>query len=150
MRAVATPEEIKFIDDRFNQLIGLSKDAVDRALRYILFANAGGAAATLSFLGAVLPMRMQWAPKAALAFFVLGLISVGVLSAIWVHYCGLLDSNFRRSVTDFYQNQISFDTMVADDFTRSQKTIWLYIVGYVAFGCFIAGAALGLLCSSFQ
>lgn len=147
---MATPEESQFIDERFNQLIALSKDAVERALKYLFLANAGGAAATLSFLGAVNAIRTQWAPKVALTFFVLGLILVGVHTAIWVHYSESLYSNFRRDVTQFYQNQITFEAMAADDFKRSQKTKWLYIVGYLTFGCFIAGAAIGLLCSSFE
>jgi hypothetical protein len=39
---MATREEVEFIDDRFNQLIALSKDAGERAMKYLLFTNAGG------------------------------------------------------------------------------------------------------------
>jgi hypothetical protein len=39
--------------------------------------------------------------------------------------------------------------MTAEDLTRSQKTTWLYIIGYASFVCLIAGAAVGLLCTSF-
>jgi len=145
-----TPQEYQFIDERFDQLIGLSKDAVERALKYLFLANAGGAAATLSFLGAVPAMRLQWAPKVALTFFVLGLILVGVHAAIWVHYSESLYRNFRGDVTEFYDNRLAFNEVAAADFTRSQNTKWLYIVGYVAFACFIAGAATGLLGSSFS
>jgi hypothetical protein len=104
---MATQAQIDFIDERFNQLIGLSKDAVERAMRYLFFANAGGAAATLSFLGTVPAMRTQWAAKTALAFFVIGLILVGLHTAIWIHHSESLYKNFYRNVTKFYQNQIT-------------------------------------------
>jgi hypothetical protein len=98
---MATREQLEFIDDRFNQLIGLSRDAFERVIRYLFVANAGGAAATLSFLGTVSAMRTQWATKTALAFFVAGLILVGVHSAIWVHHSDSLYRNFYRDVTRF-------------------------------------------------
>ena len=144
-----TPEQIHFIDARFNQLVAVSKDAIERALKYLFLSNAGGAAATLSFLGAVPAMRTQWALKGALAFFVVGLILVGVHTAIWVHFTDWLFMSLRSDVTKLFQNQIAWETMMAEDAKRAAKTTWLYASGYLAFGCFIAGAAIGLLCSSF-
>jgi hypothetical protein len=94
-------------------------------------------------------MRTQWAPKLALAFFAVGLVLVGVYTAIWVHYSESLFRNFRRDVSRFLQKEITWEAMTGDDATRADKTTWLYVVGYGAFGCFAAGAAIGLLCSSF-
>jgi hypothetical protein len=47
---MATKEQFKFIDERFEQLINDSKDVAEKAAQLLFLANAGGAAATLSFL----------------------------------------------------------------------------------------------------
>jgi hypothetical protein len=72
-------EHFEYIDDRFEQLVTESKDVAEKAAHLLFLANAGGAAATLTFLGAI---RIQWAPKAALVLFVIGIIFVGCHMAI--------------------------------------------------------------------
>ncbi|MGH7824985.1 MAG: hypothetical protein ACREQ7_07385 [Candidatus Binatia bacterium] len=63
-----TREQYEFVDIRWNQLNALAKEDAERAINYLLLTNAGGAIATLSFLGAVESIRSQWAPKGALFF----------------------------------------------------------------------------------
>jgi hypothetical protein len=46
-------EHFEYIDDRFEQLITESKDVAEKAAHLLFLANAGGAAATLTFIGAV-------------------------------------------------------------------------------------------------
>jgi uncharacterized membrane protein len=84
---MATEEQLDFIDKRDNHLVGVSKDAVESALKYIFLTNAGGAVATLSFLGAVFVKRLPL--KFALGLFVAGLILVGVHAALWIHFSKL-------------------------------------------------------------
>jgi hypothetical protein len=82
-----TPEQQQsYIDGRWAQLSALTKDVSDRAAAYLLLTNSGGAVATLSFIGAVESIRSQYAPRIALALFALGLILVGVYTAMRVHY----------------------------------------------------------------
>lgn len=56
---MATQEQLTVVNNRWAQLNNLSRDAVDRALNFLLLTNAGGAIATLSFLGSVPPIRCQ-------------------------------------------------------------------------------------------
>jgi len=41
----------EFISQRWFQLYNLDKDWAERALKYLLLTNAGGAIATMSFIG---------------------------------------------------------------------------------------------------
>lgn len=137
-------EHFEYIDDRFEQLINESKDVANKVAQLLFLSNAGGAAATLSFLGAVAGIRLQWAPKAALVLFVLGIIIVGIHMAIRVHYVDGLLSAFRHDVIKFYEERLDWKTLTDTDAKRSEKVAWQYITGYGSFGCFIVGAIVGL------
>lgn len=141
---------MKYIDDRFEQLITESKDVAEKAAHLLFLANAGGAAATLTFLGAVAGIRIQWAPKAALVLFVIGIIFVGCHMAIRIHHVDRLLSAFQRDVIKFYDEQLEWKTLTDDDAKRSEKVLWQYISGYASFGCFIAGATIGLFFSAIR
>jgi hypothetical protein len=131
-----TPEERDYINNRWSQLNGLSKEAADRAINLLFLTNAGGAIATLSFLGAVEPLRQQWAPKAALFLFILGVILVGTYTAFWVHHVEHLGWYWRRDSNRFFEGQITWQTLNGDDDERAYgKTTRFYVVGYLSFGC---------------
>jgi hypothetical protein len=147
---MATKEQFKFIDERFEQLINDSKDVAEKAAQLLFLANAGGAAATLSFLGAVSGIRLQWAPKAALILFVVGIIFVGIHMAIRIHHVDLLLSRFRHDVIKFYDDHLEWSTLTDADAKRSEKVLWQYLSGYASFGCFIAGTIVGLLFSTIE
>jgi hypothetical protein len=152
-----TQEQLDYINQRWTQLNTLSNDAADKAKKYLLLTNAGGAIATLSFLGAVENIRSQWAPKVALSLFLIGLILIGVNTALWVHHIeGMYKSwlegmykSWRKNTAAFFEHKIDWDTLNAGDDALAYKTTWLYVTGYSSFLCFIAGAGVGLVCSSF-
>jgi hypothetical protein len=130
---MATKEQFEFIDERFDQLIKLSTDGAEQAAKFLFLSNTGGAAATLSFLGAVESIRSQYAPKVALGLFVVGIIIVGVQMAIRVHHAEGLLSNFRHDVIAFYGEQIKWKTLTDEDLARSEKVAWIFITGYASF-----------------
>jgi len=95
-------------------------------------------------------LRPQLAPKIALCFFVLGVILVGAYNALFFHHADNLTIRWHSDVGRFYGGKIGWDTLENDDRERSSRGIvWLYVVGYLSFGCFIAGAAVGLLWARF-
>ena len=115
-----TPEQQQsYIDGRWAQLSALTKDVSDRAAAYLLLTNSGGAVATLSFIGAVESIRSQYAPRIALALFALGLILVGVYTAMRVHYVDRLFAHWRRGVGRFYRGEIDWDTLTREDDERA-------------------------------
>jgi hypothetical protein len=147
---MATREELDFINVRWGQLNALSKESAERAINFLMLTNAGGAVATLSFLGAVQTIRSQWAPQLALFFFILGIILVGVHTAVWVHHVEHMYKHWRIDSTRFLANQLSWDVLNADDDTRSERQVWLlYTLGYLSFACFVLGAFIGLVFTHF-
>jgi hypothetical protein len=145
-----TREQQDFVDIRWNQLNALSKESAERAINFLMLTNSGGAIATLSFLGAVESIRQQWAPKVALFLFILGVILLGVHSALWLHHVVNLDQCWRRDATRFLKDELDWDTLTSDDEARAKsRTLPLYIVGYLSFACFILGAVIGLCFTHF-
>ncbi len=145
----ATQEQLNYINTRWTQLQMLSKDASDKAITYLFLANSGGAIATLSFLGAMQSIRSQWSLKVALGLFVSGVFLVGVNTAIWFHHIEGLFKNWRGSTRRFFQGDLNWDTLNAEDDRLAYRTTWLYVTGYLSFACFVAGAIIGLLFSAF-
>jgi len=137
-------ESINYINQRWSQLNLLSKDVSDRAIKYLMLTNSGGAIAMLSFLGASETVRSLLAPKIALGFFSLGIILVGVLNATILHHVDWLFSSWRTDVKKYMEDKIDWETMTDADDKRSYATTLHYIVGYGAFASFITGSAIAL------
>jgi hypothetical protein len=69
------------IDQRWAQLHALEKEWSEKVVQYLFLTNAGGAAATLGFLGASEKAFNQAGVKLSLGLFILGLILVGFVTA---------------------------------------------------------------------
>jgi hypothetical protein len=84
------------INERWRQLHALEKEWAERAVQYLFLTNAGGAIATLSFLGASEKAFNRTGLKWSLALFVAGLILVGfVIAKTYYHMSGLFKPGFR-------------------------------------------------------
>lgn len=75
---------------------------------------------------------------------------MGVHAALWVHHIEGLYMNWRTNTTRFFRDEIDWKMLNAEDDERSYSVKRLYVAGYASFGCFIAGATVGLLFSSFN
>ncbi|TAK54309.1 MAG: hypothetical protein EPO25_07535 [Gammaproteobacteria bacterium] len=112
-----------------------------RAVSYLLFTNAGGAIALLTFMGGA-PMipRLAWW---SLAVFVIGTFSVGVLNAISYHTSYHLNERYVRAVDLVVSDTIDTKQLVIDPGLR-KIAHWAAVFGYFAFVAFITGSALGI------
>lgn len=136
---------LKYVDTRWDQLLRLVEESELRALKYLTLTNAGGAVATLSFLGASEAVRKLLLPKISLGFFVFGLFAVGVLTALSAHKMGFLFREWKTTANKYTSDEITWGTLLADDSARVEKGRCLLItVAYIAFACFIAGSFVGL------
>ena len=88
-------QRIDHLNTRWGQLYNLEKDWGERAIRYILMTNTGGAIATLSFLGTSDTALSLSAVKVALFFFIFGVFLVGVSTAKTFHH---MSSLFFRAI----------------------------------------------------
>lgn len=142
-----TPKEIQDvnhrIDQRWGQLYELEKESVERAFRYLLFTNSGGAIATLSFLGASTSIQFPLGVKTALLLFVLGIIIVGVSNAMQYHFFTHIFNAYKQDVDTFYKNKNEWADLISNDSKRSVERCRDITVAYLSFGCFILGCAVG-------
>ena len=130
------------INRRWGQLYGLEKEWGEKAHKYLFLTNSGGAIAILSFLGVAKELNGV-GTKVALFLFVLGLIFVGISSAMTFHHMSGLFKQYRESVENLYGDKITWIALGEADKKRAVAT-WLdYAIPYSSFICFIAGSVVG-------
>lgn len=133
------------INQRWKQLYELEKEWGERALRYLLMTNSGGAVATLSFLGASKGAINLLGAKVSLALFIVGIFLVGVSTAKTFHHMSGLFKNFKNDIDHYYADKITWNHLHDEDKERAVEDIWDYITPYASFGCFITGCISGAL-----
>jgi hypothetical protein len=135
---------LKYIDTRWEQLNGLEKEAGERAIKYLMLTNAGGAVAMLSYFGANEEARTLFAAKFALGFFLLGILFVGILDALILHQLDRIFKHWRQASQPYLENNLDWETLDQRDDDLSYRVWPQYLVGYTSFFCLIAGAIAGL------
>ena len=133
----------EFISQRWFQLYNLDKDWAERALKYLLLTNAGGAIATMSFIGAS-KVRVQMGTKLALSLFLAGIIIVGILIAKTYHHMAGLFRNWKMDSDKYLKDKISWDELIEADKNRSQDSKADIFLAYLGGACFIAGVIFGI------
>ena len=130
------------INRRWGQLYELEKEWGEKALKYLILTNSGGAIATLSFLGAAKELTGV-GTKLALFLFVLGLIFAGITIAKTFHHMSGLLKNYKQGVEDFYSDKITWAALSDADKERAVTDCFDYIIPYLSFFCFITGCGIG-------
>lgn len=133
------------INQRWGQLYELEKEWGERALKYLLLTNSGGAIATLGFLGASPAAINMLGAKISLFFFVLGVFLVGVSTAKTFHYMSHLFETWKADVNHYYSDKITWEHLQEEDKKRAAEDFWDYAIPYTSFGCFIAGSVSGAI-----
>lgn len=131
------------INQRWGQLYELEKDWGEKALKYLLLTNSGGAIATLSFLGASPTALGIVGAKIALSLFLVGLVLVGAAIAKTFHHMSNLLRQWKSDVESYYSDKIAWQHLQDEDRKRSVTDVWDYILPYGAFFCFIGGCIVG-------
>ena len=130
------------INRRWGQLYELEKEWSEKALKYLILTNSGGAIATLSFLGTAKELT-GLGTKFALFLFVLGLIFAGItIAKTFHHMSGLLDK-YIQGVENFYSDKMTWTALSDADKERAVTDYCDYIIPYLSFFCFIAGSGIG-------
>lgn len=131
------------ISQRWAQLYELEKEWGERALKYLLLTNSGGAIATLSFLGAAPSAIGMTGAKIALSLFVLGVVLVGVATAKTFHHMSSIFEKWKADVENYYADSITWAHLQNEDRKRAVTDWWDYAIPYASFGCFIIGCVAG-------
>jgi hypothetical protein len=136
-------ERIDYIDHRWKQLYDLTTDSAKSALHYLFLVNAGGAATTLAFIGAVGADKIGLGAKLSLSFFVTGLILFGVSKAMTFHHMDGLFKHWKSLVNDYFSDKIPYEEILQRDNKKAVDGIWDYVFPYASFACFIIGSFTG-------
>jgi hypothetical protein len=126
-------------------LYELEKEWSERALKYLMLTNSGGAIATLSFLGASPAAINMLGAKVSLTLFVLGVFLVGVSTAKTFHHMSGLFKSWREDVDHYYSDKITWEHLRDRDKTRAGSGFWDYAIPYMSFACFLAGSISGAI-----
>jgi hypothetical protein len=112
-----------YIASRWTQLSDACATWDEEALKYLLAVNTAGLAGTLSFLGAMPPLRaLDW-PKTVLGFFAAGLMLVGAYHLVRHHRTRALFWLWRRGV-DEYNRDHDWNRLRDGDVDRSRLLTW--------------------------
>jgi hypothetical protein len=115
------------------------------ARKYLLIVNAGAAVALIAFMGNSPKIRESKFSWICLAVFVIGVILVGVLSALDYQIKVAQFRAWSNHSKDFFKNKIDLDAVYASlDPVEKKFGYWPAVAGYLAFGCFIVGGSLAL------
>ena len=133
------------INQRWRQLYELEKEWGERVLRYLLLTNAGGAIATLGFLGGYPTAIKMLGVKISLVLFVLGVFLVGVSTAKLFHDMSHLFKSYKSDVEHYYADKITWGHLREEDKKRAVEDFWDYAIPYSAFSCFIGGSISGAI-----
>ena len=141
----AKADRVRAVNERWGQLYNLEKEWGERTLRYLLVTNAGGAIATLSFLGAS-SVAFELKPlRIALVLFILGVVLVGISNAKQYHHMSSLFSAWKRETDRYFNSEMTWADLNRSDTERAVTDFWDYVFPYCAFACFLAGCGFGAL-----
>lgn len=134
---------IKYAQERWRQLYALQIEWGTEGIKYLLFVNAGAAAAMLAFLGSVENARdMVW-PKVMLGLFSIGVILVGALHAVRRQRVHKVFKNWRNAVNEYYTDQKTWREIIDADAIASNKFDWEGLIALLSFVCLIIGVIVG-------
>lgn len=136
------------VNSRWSQLHALEKEWGEKAYKYLLLTNTGGAIATLSFLGtASKALDTSWA-RWALCAFVAGVLMTGVALAHKYHNSANLFWDYRADANLYLDDKMEWKNLWAADVKRSVKrggwALWLPYACLLTFwsGCIIGAVAI--------
>jgi len=135
----------EYINRRWSQLHALEKESAERAIKYLLLTNSGGAVAVLSFMGSSEKARASLCVWFALLLFGIGVILVGIYNAWFYHRVSGLFESWKKDANNFYAGKVNWDFLTEEDDKRSAPSKFGYIIGYSSFIAFIAGCVLGII-----
>lgn len=138
-------EQIEFINKRSIFLINWLGKEVGRLAKYLFISNAGGAVATLSFLGAIEKFRSlpPISLRISLIYFAIGIILVGCIRVRQYYRSENLHDGWNADVNSFFSGELTWEVINKRDEKRCKASRWGYILSGGSFACFIFGIIAG-------
>ena len=134
-----------YIQERREQLQGFYLKHTDEIIKYLLYVNAGGAVAILTFMGTSKSIRNSIYLQIALLCYALALACVGLLRVLLLHKVAYLFENWRKDAEKYWVQDIGYNKLIEEDDKRSESGRKLWIAGYLSAGLSILGLILGAM-----
>ena len=135
--------ENDYISSRWSQFYELEKEWGQTAIKYLVMFNAGGAIATLSFVGALGASQIGNTAIIALSLFVAGVVIAGFMVAHAYKTCSSLFKHFRLDEAKHSRGDLSYEDFLSADEARVPSGKLETALGYLSFACFIVGCVIG-------
>lgn len=144
MKGEVRTTNCEYIERRWVQLHESINERIEGCWKYLMVTNSGSAIALLGFMGSRQTMHPMPGATLMLKLFLIGVVLVGIAHAISYYRINNLFRRWREDVSSFYGDQIDWDKLLADDNKRSGYFIWVDIVGWLSFFCFLVGLSIGI------
>ncbi len=132
-----------FYHQRWSQLNELVGNYADMCMKYLFTTNLAAAGGIITFIGAVAELRTFSWPYWAFFIFSMGILCTGVLKVFMLHRMEGLVNGCNFDYGRLVRREIDWAKFTANDEARvAAKKYVPYILGYLAFGAFIAGVIL--------
>lgn len=132
------------IESRSGHLWKLTKSTEANFSKFLLLGNAGGAVATLSFMGTAAELRRMAGPRLALCLFLAGLVMCGITLAMRAVSVSNTYVRFLSDAAKFRRNDISWEELVTRSSPTERRTM-LFVLAALTFSCLIGGAITGAI-----
>lgn len=135
--------EAAHVDRRWGQLHALEHEYAQTGLRFLFLSNAGGAIATLSFIGTSNSDVSSMLVKATLVSFTGGVVLYGV-SVVYLYFRVLyLFAKYRSDANRYLRGEATFVEICSNDTKRSGEAVLDYAIPLLSFACFLVGCVCG-------
>jgi hypothetical protein len=136
---------LSLVTARWSQINTLRNQWIEKALRFLVLTNAGGAVAVLSFIGNSDEARQMCGPRIALGCFAAGIIIAGIFIAVQFNRFDSMYKGYNSDSAKYFSDKIEWDQLRKDDDDRSRPHSIDYVWPYMSFGLFILGCIAGWL-----
>ena len=145
MASIHTPEQGKYVSERWAQLNGLLLETIKDSINFLFIVNGGGCAAVLAYLAQAL--HPKYAMYFVLFFFFLGLLFVGVLNIRRYQQFSNLILKWTENSKKFYtsNDEMSFQELNKLDELEVKKGRRIEYWGYASFLCIVIAGAIGFV-----
>ncbi|MDH5425161.1 MAG: hypothetical protein OEY29_09220 [Gammaproteobacteria bacterium] len=140
-QAIANQE----INARLSGLKDILRGLAVSISKYLIAANSGGILAILAYLNSLKNVDPTSSIKVSLVFFVIGLVLISVV-LFWVCWrVWKIDSQYKKDMSVFYNNQISFFELRRRDNERTESDKVEYFLGALSFISFMVAVISGAI-----
>jgi hypothetical protein len=150
LEGVEREQALAYVKGRWSQYYSANRDALKDAAKLIAVVNAGGAAAGLAFLGAIIkessPLAKALLPmKLAIALFAAGILCTAMAHIVEHSRINGLFTTWRSDVSRLYSDDLSFDKMQREDAARAVDTeLAARFFLWTGFACAVVGVVWGI------